>query len=98
VTPIKGAYVCNIGDLMQRWSNNRYKSTMHRVISPASQTDRYSCAFFNDGALDVIVEALPGTVKAGEKPIYPPLKVEQHIVNRYVQSYGAAGTVLEAKA
>jgi len=71
---------------------------MHRVISPASQTDRYSCAFFNDGALDVIVEALPGTVKAGELPIYPPLKVEQHIVNRYVQSYGAAGTVLEAKA
>lgn len=67
---------------------------MHRVISPLSQTDRYSCAFFNDGALDMIVEALPGTVGDGEKPLYPPLKVEKHIVERYVQSYGAAGTVL----
>jgi isopenicillin N synthase-like dioxygenase len=68
---------------------------MHRVISPLSQTDRYSCAFFNDGALDVVVEALPGTVKKGEEPLYPPIKVETHIVERYVQSYGAGGTVID---
>jgi isopenicillin N synthase-like dioxygenase len=40
VTPVEGAYVCNIGDLMQRWTNDRYQSTMHRVISPASHVDR----------------------------------------------------------
>lgn len=113
VTPIEGAYVCNIGDLMrmclshsfvigqllmmcsERWSNDQYKSTMHRVISPLSQTDRYSCAFFNDGALDMIIQALPGTVKEGESPIYPPLQVEKHIAERYIQSYGAGGTVIE---
>ncbi|KAL6241190.1 hypothetical protein RBB50_011869 [Rhinocladiella similis] len=96
VPPVKGAYVCNIGDLMQRWTNNRYKSTMHRVISPLSGKDRYSCAFFNDGALDTIIECLPTCLKPGEKPAYEPLKVEKHIVERYVQSYGAGGTVLVA--
>lgn len=71
---------------------------MHRVISPLSQTDRYSCAFFNDGALDTIIEALPGCVPEGEKPAYEPLKCETHIVQRYVQSYGAGGTYIEQKA
>lgn len=69
---------------------------MHRVISPLSGKDRYSCAFFNDGALDTIVECLPTCIKPGEKPFYGPLKVEKHIVERYVQSYGAGGTVLVA--
>ncbi|KAI9371274.1 hypothetical protein BJX61DRAFT_543813 [Aspergillus egyptiacus] len=96
VKPIEGAYVCNIGDLMQRWTNDRYKSTMHRVISPLSGKDRYSCAFFNDGALDTIVECLPTCIEEGEKAHYEPIKVEQHIINRYQQSYGAAGTVLAA--
>ncbi|KAK7900765.1 hypothetical protein LTR67_003049 [Exophiala xenobiotica] len=96
VPPVKGAYVCNIGDLMQRWTNDRYKSTMHRVISPLSGRDRYSCAFFNDGAMDTIIECLPTCIKPGETPFYEPLKVEKHIVERYVQSYGAGGTVLVA--
>ncbi|EXJ92800.1 hypothetical protein A1O3_01354 [Capronia epimyces CBS 606.96] len=94
VPPIKGAYVCNIGDLMQIWTNNRYKSTMHRVISPLSGKDRYSCAFFNDGALDTVVECLPTCRVPGQRPVYEPLKVEAHLVQRYLQSYGAAGTVL----
>ena len=55
---------------------------------------RYSCAFFNDGALDMIIEALPSCVKEGEKPKYEPLRVEDHIKERYKQSYGAGGTVI----
>ncbi|KAF2875258.1 putative gibberellin 20 oxidase [Massariosphaeria phaeospora] len=98
VPPIEGAYVCNIGDLMQRWTNDRYRSTMHRVISPLSQTDRYSCAFFNDGALDMIIEPLPTCIPEGESPAYEPLKVETHILQRYQQSYGAGGTHIKRKA
>jgi isopenicillin N synthase-like dioxygenase len=67
---------------------------MHRVISPASETDRYSCAFFNDGALDVVVECIPTCLRAGEKPLYPPLKVEDHCIKRYTQSYAAGGTYI----
>lgn len=112
VPPIKGAYVVNAGDLMRKsaedpekdstdrpieiWTNDRYKSTMHRVVSPLSKKDRYSCAFFNDGMLDKIVEALPGCVPAGEKPKYAPLRVEDHCIKRYVQSYGAGGSNIQA--
>ncbi|KUJ07077.1 putative gibberellin 20 oxidase [Mollisia scopiformis] len=92
VTPIQGAYVVNIGDLMQIWTNNRYKSTMHRVISPLSEHDRYSSAFFNDGALDTIVECISTCLGPGEKPMYAPIRVEDHCIKRYQQSYGAGGT------
>jgi isopenicillin N synthase-like dioxygenase len=67
---------------------------MHRVISPYSEKDRYSCAFFNDGALDAVVECIPTCLKPGEQPLYAPLKVEDHCIKRYKQSYGAAGTQL----
>jgi isopenicillin N synthase-like dioxygenase len=69
---------------------------MHRVISPLSHRDRYSCAFFNDGMLDKIVQALPGCVPAGEKPKYAPLRVEDHCIKRYAQSYGAGGSKIKA--
>ncbi|RFU25435.1 hypothetical protein B7463_g10903, partial [Scytalidium lignicola] len=95
VPPMKGAYVVNIGDLMQRWTNDLFKSTMHRVISPLSQKDRYSCAFFNNGALDVIVECIPTCLKPGEVPKYGPLRVEDHVKSRSLQSYNAAGTEIK---
>ncbi|KAL4937764.1 hypothetical protein BDV06DRAFT_232379 [Aspergillus oleicola] len=98
VPPVKGAFVCNIGDLMQRWTNDRYKSTMHRVISPLSGKDRYSCAFFNDGALDMTVECLPTCISPGDKAHYGPIQVKEHLVNRYKQSYGAAGTIVQEAA
>lgn len=95
VTPIEGAYVINIGDLMQRWTNDRYLSTMHRVMSPISTKPRYSVAFFNDGALDTVVEAIPTCVAEGEKPKYPPLKVEDHLMKRYQQSYSIGGAIIK---
>lgn len=95
VKPIDGAYVINIGDLMQRWTNDRYLSTMHRVTSPLSLKPRYSVAFFNDGALDVVVEAIPTCVAPGEKPKYGPLLVEDHLVKRYSQSYSKGGATLK---
>lgn len=69
---------------------------MHRVISPLSEKDRYSCAFFNDGMLDKVVKALPGCVPVGEQPKYAPLKVEDHCIKRYAQSYGAGGSDIKA--
>jgi isopenicillin N synthase-like dioxygenase len=98
VTPIEGAYVINIGDLMQRWTNDRYLSTMHRVTSPSSEKARYSCAFFNDGALDVVIEAIPTCVPEGEKAKYAPLKVEEHLMKRYQQSYSLGPGVIRTPA
>lgn len=46
----KGAIVCNIGDQLMRWSDDKLKSTFHRVTCPRPgeyQGDRYSIGFFN---------------------------------------------------
>ncbi|XP_066322066.1 gibberellin 2-beta-dioxygenase 6-like isoform X2 [Miscanthus floridulus] len=45
VKPIPGALIVNIGDLLQAWSNNRYKSVEHKVMTNA-KTERYSVAYF----------------------------------------------------
>ena len=81
--------------VIERWTNNRYRSTMHRVISPSNGKDRYSCAFFNEGVLDRMIECIPTCLRPGDEPLYEPLKVEDHLIKRYRQSYWAAGTELE---
>jgi len=95
IAPIQGALVVNIGDLMQRWTNGRYKSTMHRVISNRSGLDRYSVAFFVGISLDTVIKCLPTCLETGETPMHPPVRVEDHLKKRYAQSYGVAGTTIK---
>jgi isopenicillin N synthase-like dioxygenase len=80
---IPGAYLVNLGDLMARWTNDRYRSTLHRVIN-VSGADRYSIPFFFAGNPDHEVVSLI----EGEMPLYPPTTVEGHLRERYQQSYG----------
>ena len=87
VTPVKDAFVVNIGDMLERWTNNKYTSTLHRVISPVSERDRYSVAFFNEGLLDQIIECIPTCLEPGSEPLYEPVQVEAHLRKRYGSSY-----------
>ncbi|ROV92571.1 hypothetical protein VMCG_08919 [Cytospora schulzeri] len=87
VTPVKDAFVVNIGDMMERWTNDVYTSTLHRVISPVSDRNRYSVAFFNEGRRDQIIECIPTCLKPGEKPKYEPVQVVSHLKKRYWGSY-----------
>lgn len=48
VKPTPGSYVINLGDLMQRWTNDEWVSTLHRVIAPQSMARRQSIAFFHN--------------------------------------------------
>ena len=52
VEPVEGEVVCNIGDLLMSWSDDRFRSTFHRVKTPVDREkdyfgERYSLAFFN---------------------------------------------------
>ncbi|KIV93350.1 hypothetical protein PV10_04567 [Exophiala mesophila] len=87
VTPIKDAFVVNIGDMMERWTNNMYTSTLHRVISPVSTKDRYSVAFFNEGLGHQLIECIPTCLQPGEKPRHEPIRAEDHLRARYGNSY-----------
>jgi isopenicillin N synthase-like dioxygenase len=86
VPHLPGAFVCNIGDCLMRWSNDVYLSTPHRVLPPARE--RYSIAFFLDPNPDALVEALPGCVPPGEAPRHPPVTAQEHLRQRFAATYG----------
>ena len=65
VPPIPGAFVCNLGDMLERMTGGTYKSTPHRVRNP-SDRGRVSCAFFFDPGWDARVQAIPGVDVAGD--------------------------------
>jgi isopenicillin N synthase-like dioxygenase len=84
--PVPGAYVVNIGDLFARWTNERYRSTLHRVINRSGR-QRQSVPFFFTGNPDQQVACLPTCLATGEEPRYPPVTVEQHLKECYRRTY-----------
>lgn len=84
---VEDAYVVNIGDMMERWTNGKYMSTLHRVISPVGDKDRYSVVCFNEGLLDQVIECIPTCLGPGEKPKWKAVKVEDHLRARYGAAY-----------
>jgi isopenicillin N synthase-like dioxygenase len=87
--PIEGAYVVNLGDLIARWTNDVYRSTLHRVVNMSGR-ERYSVPFFYHGNPNYVVRCIPNCCLSGEEPKYPPSTVESHFQARYQQSYKAA--------
>lgn len=53
--PIPGTLVCNVGDLLHRWSNDRFSSNLHRVINK-SGNERHSIAIFFDPTPDTVID------------------------------------------
>ena len=80
--PVPGTFVVNIGDMFARWTNDRYRSTPHRVVNRSGR-DRYSMPFFFEGNPEHTVSALPGCVAAGEAPLYAPTTVSEHLRTMY---------------
>ncbi len=56
---VEGAFILNIGDILARWTNDRFNSTPHRVVNRSHQRDRYSIGMFFDPNLDTVIETLP---------------------------------------
>jgi len=86
VPPIPGTFVVNLGDLMARWTNDRYRSTMHRVVN-ISGKERYSLPFFFPGNPDYRVECLPTCHVPGVPDKYPPTTVSAHFAEVFRRSY-----------
>ena len=83
VAPIPGAFVVNIGDLMARWTHDRWRSTLHRVVNRVAGRERFSIAYFFDLDAEAVILPLPGCVPAGEVPRYGPITAGEHLVEIY---------------
>lgn len=84
--PVPGAFVVNLGDMIARWTNDTYRSTLHRVINTSGR-ERYSVPFFYAGNPDFEVRCIPTVLAEGETPIYPPVTVEEHLMAMYAKTY-----------
>jgi isopenicillin N synthase-like dioxygenase len=90
-TPVLGSFVVNLGDMIPRWTNGRYRSNLHRVINAASGgRDRYSIPFFYSPNYHARIEAVPGTVAPGEAPRFTPCTAGEHLAEMYRRTYGLA--------
>lgn len=87
--PIPGTFVFNIGDAIARWTNDLYRSTVHRVVNVSGKS-RYSIPFFYSGNADHLLECIPSCLSPGETPKYPTVTVAEHMQQMYQRSYGAA--------
>ncbi|KAF4125863.1 Isopenicillin N synthase [Geosmithia morbida] len=89
VPPKEGALVVNLGNLMSRWTNEKYKSNVHRVINKSGK-ERYSIPVFVSGNPDFVVDCIP-TCKSADAPAkFPPATVEEVVSASYAESYGRA--------
>jgi isopenicillin N synthase-like dioxygenase len=86
VCPVANSYVINIGDLMARWTNDRWRSTLHRVVNPPRKSSgpasRMSLVLFTSPNEDALIECLPSCVDTVHPAKYKPVRAHDYIQDR----------------
>ncbi|XP_028548240.1 2-oxoglutarate-Fe(II) type oxidoreductase hxnY-like isoform X2 [Dendrobium catenatum] len=95
VAPLKGGFIINIGDLLERLSNDVFRSTLHRVVLDGQE--RYSVAFFADPKPECIVECLPSCTSDMNPPKYPPITCYAYMNQRYNDTHLGLNHIMDKK-
>ena len=84
VMPSPGSFIVNVGDLLAEWSNDRWRSTLHRVVPPPPAADgavrRRSVAWFQQPNWDAMIECLPTCSDETNPPRYAPVTSGEHLM------------------
>ena len=80
---IADTFVVNVGDLLARWTNDRFRSTPHRVVNRSGE-ERLSLATFVDPQDDCVIEPV---CRPGEAPHYDPVRCGDYIRGRFDGSF-----------
>jgi isopenicillin N synthase-like dioxygenase len=83
---IPGTFLINLGNIMRRWSNDRFLSTPHGVLND-SGTDRYSIAYFHSPNPDSVIECLPSCISLDNPPRYKPAIYRDLVLDFYRANY-----------
>src|SRR5215813_12236061 len=89
----------NIGDMQERWTNDKWVSTQHRVLVPESpaarQQRRQAIAFFLMANYDAIIEPVATTISPTHLPKYGPITAGEEMMAKISRQYSRAGEAIE---
>lgn len=84
---VQDGFIINIGDMLARWTNDRWVSTLHRVNSPGTagggQKRRQSMAYFYNTSFDAEISCIPTCLADGEQPKYDTVKGGNYLIQRF---------------
>jgi isopenicillin N synthase-like dioxygenase len=85
---IPDCFIVNIGDLMARWTNDQWVSTLHRVVNPgetnAAESRRQSIVFFHNPNYDATIECVATCIPEGEEPKYEVTTSGDHLRRLFI--------------
>jgi isopenicillin N synthase-like dioxygenase len=88
ITAPEGCLVINVGDMLQRLTNNRLKSTTHRVVNPPREkwhTSRYSIPFFTHPRSEMRLDCLASCVDESHPLAYEPISAGEYLNERLIE-------------
>lgn len=91
INPRPGQLVMNLGDTMRRWTNDRWRSSKHRVANPPRElahTARISLGYFQKPNFRAMLVPFPGMSDAANPPRYPAMTVGEYMRFRMLHSVG----------
>jgi isopenicillin N synthase-like dioxygenase len=80
------AFIVNGGDILKRWTNDRFLSTPHRAINTSGR-DRYAIPFFFDTHPDTVIECLPTCQSPDNPPKYAPITYDEYALWYATRNY-----------
>jgi isopenicillin N synthase-like dioxygenase len=98
VPMLPDAFIINIGDLMARWTNDHWVSTLHRVVNPPpdsnGSTRRQSIAFFHQPNWEAEISCIPTCLGRNQAAKYSPVRSGEYLMEKFRRTVkvGAAAT------
>jgi isopenicillin N synthase-like dioxygenase len=92
---VPGCFIVNLGDLMARWTNDAWVSTLHRVVNPpmaaANLSRRQSLVFFHNPNYDAVIACIPSCQSPTNPPKYPVTTSGEHLRSQFVRTQTRTG-------
>jgi isopenicillin N synthase-like dioxygenase len=84
IPQMKNALVVLVADLLQMWTNDKWRSALHRVVD--ANTERLSLAFFHNPNDDASIDCIYKCVDAKHPAKYEPIKAGKYLAERHAKS------------